>query len=181
MKKAAKNKLLPSRSKRGLKLAPPDLAEFIRLANLVPRGTFLPDIVPRGQPVSWVGTLERILELPSEVQAELMAACSKAPDDFWRVSRVYGCYDKIRVAYLHLGMLSRDESESIDALESLMSTLRFVEPSYLRRCEVCNRIFYAKRKTQKGCTTKHSTILRKREKYARDKANREYKKRKGEK
>jgi hypothetical protein len=48
-----------------------------------------------------------------------------------------------------------------------------VDARYLRQCEVCKRFFFAGRLQQPGCTAQHSDIIRKRNKRARDKANRE--------
>jgi hypothetical protein len=50
-----------------------------------------------------------------------------------------------------------------------------VDARYLRQCEVCKHFFFAGRLQQPGCTAQHSDIIRKRNKRARDKANRELK------
>lgn len=179
----------------GLKPTPPHLAEWIRLANLVPVGTFLPDIVVLdrlGDGPSWADVLERVFVLPPAVQNELIARSQQTPppedsvtrqDDWWKgippdlvkIAVVDECYNRIRTAYLHLRMISQADSRSIDPLESLVRDLRYADLSYLRQCAYgkCGKIFYASKSRQPGCTPEHSSAVRKKNKRERDKKNRQ--------
>jgi hypothetical protein len=63
----------------GLKARPEGLDEWVRLANLIPRGSTLPEIAPvtsriesSGVALTWAATLERLHDLPPTVA-----------DDFW--------------------------------------------------------------------------------------------------
>jgi len=190
---SAKSGVLPSRS-TGLKQPPANLAEWIRLANLVPAETYLPDIVVFDRfdnGPSWAEVLERIFLLPPAVQNELITRSRRAPtadeDEIWglkglhpdsnKMWQVDQHYNKIRTAYLHLRMISQAESnsKSIDPLESLVRDLRYADLSYLRQCayEKCGKIFYAGKSIQPGCVPEHSGAVRKRNKRERDKLNRQ--------
>jgi len=88
-------------------------------------------------------------------------------------------YDRIRIAAHLLRMFSRTEAEHpYDYAESLVSTLRYADLSYLRQCayEPCGKIFYAGKSTQRGCTPEHSSNVRKKRKRERDKLNEQRKK-----
>jgi|SRR6266487_2625462 len=205
MRSDAKNKLQTTQKrkkqkpKRGFKLSPRDLAEWIRLANLMPPGTAIPIPgirKPSGAEDYWSIVLEWIARLPDSLREELLSLDDypriehdAARQGFLRAVCVLQHAQKIDIASTCLRALTKPDSErTMDYLEDFLNTLRYVELPYLRQCGVCNQLFYAKRKTQSGCTTHHSTILYKREQYAkkrdkaaRDKANRELKKRRGEK
>jgi hypothetical protein len=175
---------------RGLKKPPRDLAEFIRLANLVPEGKWLPpDLIPNlgssGEiniGTTWPELLERIQELPEAVRAELIRASNVVPPpeefargvysdrdlkNIFRFGAVLGHYEKIRVAYYNLRGLTQDSS-SLDPLENLLHALLYADLGYLRRCayEPCGKIFYAGKSKQPGCTQRHSDNSRKKKKRA---------------
>src|SRR5262245_12602103 len=61
--------------KRGFKQPPRDLAEWIRLANLIPPGTVIakPDIRPSGAEDYWTVVLEWIARLPESLREELLS------------------------------------------------------------------------------------------------------------
>lgn len=187
--------------KRGLKQPPRGLAEWVRLANLIPPGAVIQGPgKPRDTEDYWPAVLEWVAGLDDPLRTELLSVSARSSVDdfphltqarpgFLRAAYIVQHFEKIRIAYTCLRVLSKPNSEpAMDYLEDFLNTMRYVELPYLRQCGVCNKIFYAKRKTQSGCTTNHSTILYKREQYAkkrdkaaRDKANRAYKKRTGEK
>jgi hypothetical protein len=197
LNKAKKNQL-PLR-KAGTKIAPPDLAEFIRLANLVPEGEWLPPVgvllpnldglTPEVKPPgsTWGELLERIQDLPEAVRAELIKASRQVeptPEELtwislegWRFSEVLRHYEQIRVAYNNLrGLASR--AESLDPLSQLLQALGRADLSYLRRCAKagCENIFYAGKHTQKGCSDTCSNAIRQQRKRDRDRENRQNKK-----
>ncbi len=183
---------------RGLKQAPPGLAEFIRLANLVPEGTWLPpELLPNLNTLTrtpdgklqgggtWAELLERIQDLPEAVRAELIewSRVQPAPEDRvffdrdpdgYRFDEVLMHYEKIRTAYNNLRGLTRGTA-SLDPLENLLHALLYADVEYLRRCpkEDCGKIFYAGKRTQVGCIEAHSDAVRKKNKRERDKLNRQ--------
>jgi hypothetical protein len=192
-----KEDVVPSRRSR-LKRPPRDLARFIRLANLVPEGTWLPpDLIPNlgssGEiniGTTWPELLERIQELPEPVRAELMAASNVVPPpeelarggfysdqnltNIFRFGEVLQHYEEIRVAYYNLRGLTRGTA-SLDPLENLLHALLHAELPYLRRCayEKCGKIFYAGRSLQPGCKPAHSSALRKQRKRDIDRLNKQ--------
>lgn len=189
----AKKAQLPLR-KTGVKQPPPDLAEFIRLANLVPDGEWLPpDLIPNlgstGEidvGTAWPELLERLHELPwEEVREELFAVSKIEPSpekltwasrDVFRLSAVLMHYERIRIAYYNLRGLTQD---SIDPLNQLLIALGNADLSYLKRCPKadCGKLFYAGKHTQAGCSPDHSNAIRQQRKRDRDKDNRHPKKR----
>lgn len=172
-----------------------DLVEFIRLANLVPEGTWLPpDLLPNlgssGQinvGSTWPELLERIQDLPERVRQELIERSRMEPatpeereivgydyePELFRFSEVLQHYEKIRIAYYNLRGLTRGTA-SLDPLENLLHALLYAKLPYLRRCgyEKCGKIFYASKFRQPGCTPEHSSNIRKANKRKRDNANR---------
>ena len=187
---------------RRLKQPPADLAEFIRLANLVPEGYWLPpELLPKWSQdasippgeinigIAWPELLERIQDqdFPEAVRRELIFVSkielspeelTSAPRDVFRLSAVLMHYEKIRIAYYNLRGLTRGTA-SLDPLENLIHALFKADIGYLRRCayQKCGKIFYAGRSVQPGCTPEHSTNVRKKNKRERDKQNRHPKKR----
>jgi len=192
---AAKSGKLPLR-KAGTKQAPSDLAEFIRLANLVPQGYWLPpELVPNLDGLSpekgpagttWGELSDRLHQLPESVRKELFDRSKIEPataeereivaydyfPESYRISQVLQHYEKIRVAYYNLRGLTQD---SIDPLNQLLQALGHADLSYLRRCPKadCGKIFYAGKHTQLGCSTEHSSAIRQQRKRDRDKLNRQ--------
>ena len=178
-------------SAKGLKRPPRDLEDWIRLANLIPRGQQLPgenDVFGSG---TWPDLLERIAKLPDPLRSELLAH-SELPEDWQnqytgnirietdaggapemvRMLRTYDHFVRIQIATIYLRLLARPAAErTLDRLESFITSLRYAELSYLRECEYCGKVFYAKRKTQSGCTPAHGSIIRKKKKRDRDREN----------
>ena len=181
--KVAKPQAKASKRWTGLKVPPPGLKERIKVANMVPPGTFLPDrLIPLGI-TSWAEIVGRINRLPAELREDLLArAEAERPKDLaeawrhldedwrdvFRVAQVSERYNKIRSAYWLLRMVSQSEAKSIEPLEELVSILRRADLSYLRQCDYCQQIFYATKSIQPGCTPDHSTKLRKQRKYKKD-------------
>ncbi len=141
-----------------------------------PKGGFVPG--------TWPSILEKIAKLEDPLRWELLAYSELPKEvsvrgkteqlsydnpDMARVRRVYHRFQQIQAAATYIGLLARpvlarpDAEATLDILESFVSSLRYAELPYLRQCGVCGKIFYAKRRTQKGCTTRHSTTLYKRE------------------
>jgi hypothetical protein len=203
--KVAKKRVKPPRW-TGLKPTPEGLEEWMRLANLVPPGDVLPELVPerpvvntataphlRGSLIlSWDRALERLYEFPPAVQAELITA-SKAevpnevkeqfsssflpPDDnFWRLYLMSERYNKIRTACQLREIAS---TKNTDPIETLVSVLRRTDLNYLRQCELseCANVFYATKSRQPGCSPDHSTKIRRKKKYKGDVESRHPKKR----
>lgn len=190
-----KKALVPSRGSR-LKQPPADLAEFIKLANLVPEGYWLPPgLVPNPDGLSpekgragttWAELQEKLHDLPEAVRAELIARSRQvAPTpeeltwcdlDTWRIGEVLSHYEKIRVAYYNLRGLTR-RAASLDLLENLIHALFKADLGYLRRCayEKCGKIFYAGRSVQPGCKPAHSSALRKQRKRETDRLGKQIK------
>lgn len=153
----------------------------------------LPELWDAGD---WAALVERIAAFPDALRSELLDHCTREQAQAWlseqepvyakfmrgrpdtvRFRRTLDHYDRIRIAAQLLRVFSRPEAtHPYDYTESLVSTLRYADLSYLRQCGVCDRIFYAKRKTQRGCTTHHQTILYKRDKRAADKNSLELRK-----
>jgi hypothetical protein len=178
----------PSRGTRS-ELAVSELAEFIRLANLVPEGAWLPpELLPNlnTNPATWVELSDKLHQLPDSVRAELVEQSNQvqptseqltwASLDTWRFAKVLSHYEKIRIAYYNLRGLLRKDS-SLDSLESLLHALLYAKLVFLRRCgyEKCGKIFYASRQVQPGCTPAHSSIIRKIRKRENDKRNQQKK------
>lgn len=182
----------PSRETRSDRAAS-ELADFIRLANLVPEGYWLPpDLIPNlgstgsiDARATWTELLERIHDLPEPVRAELIGVSkielsaeelTWASRDIFRLSNVLMHYEKIRIAYYNLRGLTRDTA-SLDPLENLLHALLYAKLGLLRRCayEKCGTIFYASRQVQPGCTPAHSSIIRKIRKRENDKRNQQKK------
>lgn len=192
----------------GLKQTPEGLEEWIRLANLVPPGTVLPELVPESPTVntttspnvrlrgclvlSWDRGLERLYELPPDVQTELITA-SKAEvprevkdhfppsflppeSNFWRMVLMSERYNKIRAACQLREITSTKDT---DPIETLVSVLRRTDLNYLRQCELsdCANIFYATKSRQPGCCPDHSTKVRRKRKYKKDVESRHPKRR----
>jgi hypothetical protein len=187
----AKKSALPLR-KTGTKTAPADLAEFIRLANLVPDGKWLPPELLPNNSGTWTELLERINDpdplraVPETVRAELIQQSRRIQPteeeltwnslEGWRFGEMLRHYERIRIAYNNLRGLMQT---SIDPLNQLLVALGRADLSYLRRCAKagCERIFYAGKLTQWGCSPEHSSAIRQQRKRDRDKANRHPKKR----
>ncbi len=191
---AAKNKVQASHgAARGFKRPPRDLSEWIRLANLIRPGQQLPELFGGGQ-ISWPVVLEWIAQLEDPLRSEMLAYSElpegwesqsenigsyfgvnkTRPAEVVRILRTQDHFIRIQIAVTYIRLLVRPEAEgTLDRFESFIASLRYAELSYLRQCEVCSDVFYAKRKTQLGCTPEHSSIIRKRRKRERDKANRE--------
>jgi hypothetical protein len=190
----AKKRLKASRQSR-LKLPPRDLAEWIRLANLVPVGARLPDLWETNE---WPVLVEQIAKLEDPLRSELLDHSTTANAEAWlreqepvyaqfmrskldsvRFELALKHYDRIRIAAQLLRMFSLTEAEHpYNYAESLVSTLRYADLSYLRQCAYapCGKVFYAGKSTQFGCTPEHSSNVRKRRKRERDKFNEERKK-----
>jgi hypothetical protein len=199
-------------ARKGFKRPNQDLAELLRLANLVPEEIELPE---RLNDESRDALVESISRLPDAVRLELLD-CLNRPDPFikdfidwmgtgtvWlelnqekvvgemnEIFSVVERYDAIRTSregfkeilrqspfhVVKSGVLLHiDKHHTIQTipLHRFTRAIAGVDARYLRQCEVCKRFFFAGRLQQPGCTAQHSDIIRKRNKRARDKANRE--------
>jgi hypothetical protein len=201
-------------ARKGFKRPNQDLAELLRLANLVPEEIELPE---RLNDESRDALVESISRLPDAVRLELLD-CLNRPDPFikdfidwmgtgtvWlelnqekvvalgemnEIFSVVERYDAIRTSRegfkeilrqspFHVVetwvLLQIDKHHTIQTipLSRFTRAIAGVDARYLRQCEVCKRFFFAGRLQQPGCTAQHSDIIRKRNKRARDKANRE--------
>ncbi len=185
--KVAKKRAKPEKRWTGLKQAPPGLKEWIELANMVPAGTFLPDLHPIGVAYSWDEFVAKVNRLPTSLREDLLEHVEDEPPyedwcrdlktgelkirrELWWEIQIDERYDKIRAAYWFLRMVSRSETKSIDPLETLVSILRRADLSYLRQCAYakCGAVFFAGKSKQQGCIPEHSEKFRKKEKYRKD-------------
>lgn len=200
-------------AKKGFKHPSQELAELLRLANLVPEEIELPQ---RLNDKSRDALIESISRLPDAVRLELLDSLNR-PNPFikefidwmggtvWlqlnqekvvslaemnEIFSVVERYDAIRTSREGFKEILRqspfhsvetrvllqiDKHHKIQTipLSRFTRAIAGVDARYLRQCEVCKHFFFAGRLQQPGCTAQHSDIIRKRNKRARDKANRE--------
>jgi hypothetical protein len=199
--------------RKGFKRPSQELAELLRLTNLVPQEIELPerlndesrdtlvdsisrlpdavrlellDCLNRPIPlikdfIDWVGSGKASLQLDQEkvvALAEMNEIFSVVERyDAIRTSRE-GFKEILRHSPFHVVktwvLLQIDIHHIIQTipLSRFTRAIAGVDARYLRQCEVCKHFFFAGRLTQPGCTAQHSDIIRKRNKRARDKANR---------